>query len=421
MREGWKEILLSDHCYFINGGSWSDKEYVEAGIPVIKVTNMVDGGISFEQLDHIPESSRKKYEKHLLKKGDLVVATVGSHPTQPNSVVGRTSMIPSKGDGHLLNQNAVCVRVFHDDNSLHPLFLFYFTQTTHFKHYAATRAKGSANQVRLAISELKKYKFPAPPLPLQTRIAHLLSAYDELIEVNNRRIALLEQTAEQLYKEWFVRLRFPGYEGTAVRKGAPEGWREIRFPEAVEINPRMKFDKHKEYTYVDMGGLSESSMIITSQMKRKPKGGAKFINGDILFSRITPCLQNGKMGFVHILEDGELGFGSTEFIVFRSKSLTPEFVYFLSRDESFRQNAINSMVGASGRQRVDNRCFDSFIFLHPPQSILEQFSSVVMPMFKQIFKLNDQNQTLRRTRDLLLPRLISGQLSVQAAEAALNG
>jgi type I restriction enzyme S subunit len=123
---------------------------------------------------------------------------------------------------------------------------------------------------------------------------------------------------------------------------------------------------------------------------------------------------------MQILRKGEVGFGSTEFIIFRSKTLIPEFVYFLSRNQSFRQNAINSMVGASGRQRVDNKCFNSFMFLHPPQSILGQFSDLTNPMVRQIFKLNAQNQTLRRTRDLLLPRLISGQLSVAEAETALN-
>ena len=105
--------------------------------------------------------------------------------------------------------------------------------------------------------------------------------------------------------------------------------------------------------------------------------------------------------------------GSTEFIVLRSRTLTPEFVYLLARSDEFRENAIKSMSGASGRQRVQERCFEDFKIVHPPRDLLDRFSLIAAPSFRLIHKLHLQTQNLRRTRDLLLPRLLSGQISVK--------
>ena len=109
---------------------------------------------------------------------------------------------------------------------------------------------------------------------------------------------------------------------------------------------------------------------------------------------------------------GEAGRGSTEFIVLRSKRVTPEFVYCLARTYEFRGNAIKSMVGSSGRQRVQETCFEKFLILIPPRTILDLFSDFAAPAFQQIHNLHKQNQKLRAARDLLLPKLMSGEISV---------
>ena len=113
------------------------------------------------------------------------------------------------------------------------------------------------------------------------------------------------------------------------------------------------------------------------------------------------------------------GFGSTEFIVLRSRTLTPEFVYLLARSDEFRGIAIKSMSGATGRQRVQERCFEDFQIAQPPSELLERFSAIVAPSFRLIYRLHLQNQNLRRTRDLLLPRLLSEQINLRKTEPRL--
>ncbi|MCA0377115.1 MAG: hypothetical protein LCH84_15835 [Gemmatimonadetes bacterium] len=150
-------------------------------------------------------------------------------------------------------------------------------------------------------------------------------------------------------------------------------------------------------------------MLISNIESRAGSSGAKFQNGDTLLARITPCLENGKTGFVQFLPEPEsVGFGSTEFIVLRPRTVTPEFVYCLARSDELRGVAIKSMSGATGRQRVQERCFKDLNMAQPPRLLLEKFSAVAAPSFRLVHQLHMQVQTLRQTRDLLLPRLLSG-------------
>ena len=255
-----------------------------------------------------------------------------------------------------------------------------------------------------------------PPLQVQKRIAGILSAYDELIENSQRRIRILEEMARALYREWFVLFRFPGHENFPLIASSlgeiPKGWEVNRVPECIDINPRVVVPRNGEKPFVPMGCLSNNSMLISNIEFRDGNSGAKFQNGDTLFARITPCLENGKTGLVQFLSDAKaVGFGSTEFIILRSLTLTPEFVYLLARSDDFRGVAIKSMSGASGRQRVQEQCFEEFQIVHPPQFLLDRFSAIVVPSFDLINKLHSKIQNLRRTRDLLIPRLLSGEVN----------
>jgi type I restriction enzyme S subunit len=258
-----------------------------------------------------------------------------------------------------------------------------------------------------------------PPQPIQRRIAGILSAYDDLIENSQRRIKILEEMSRRLYREWFVYFRFPGHEGCRLVQSPlgeiPEGWEVKLLPDCVAMNPRVQVPREDIKPFVPMGCLSNDSMLISNIESREGNSGSKFQNGDTLFARITPCLENGKTGYVQFLSGSDsVAFGSTEFIVLRSRSLTPELVYLLARSDEFRGVAIKSMSGATGRQRVQEKCFDDYLVIQPSPILLDAFSSVVRPGFDLIYKLHLEIQNLRRTRDLLLPRLLSGQIDVEA-------
>lgn len=191
--------------------------------------------------------------------------------------------------------------------------------------------------------------------------------------------------------------------------------------EAIFINPKTPVPRDTKKPFVPMKSATEHSMLITDVEEKTGNSGAKFKNGDTLFARITPCLENGRTGFVQFLpNDDEIAFGSTEFIVLRSKTLNPYFVYLLVQTRDFREHAIKSMTGATGRQRVINQCFDDYLLPVPNKIILDRFKSTVAPLFRKAQNLSKKNINLRQTRDLLLPKLISGEIDVSELDIDID-
>ena len=408
-----EKYKLDDICDFVNGGAWSDKEYTHEGIPVLKVSNFKPNGFEIENPSYLSVDALKTYEKNLLTVNDLVIATVGSHPNLTNSAAGRSCIIPESISGFLLNQNAVCVKS-KDEDVLCQKYLCYLGQTHEFKHYIQSRGKGAANQMRIAIGAIKDYEVILPSILTQRRIAEILSAYDDLIENNQKQIKLLEEAAILLYKEWFVKLRFPGHENTKIVDGLPEGWCPGILEDAIEFDPKVKLDKDKLKKSIPMAALNTSSMILDEGQFTETylNAGSKFQNGDTLLARITPCLENGKTAFVSGLQDLDGAVGSTEYIVMRSKRLNPYMVYCVARSNSFRQIAINSMAGADGRQRVQADKLKSTPCLIPPSYLVDLCGNRLQPVFQRISSLNQQCLQLKIARDKLLPKLMNGEIEV---------
>jgi len=273
---------------------------------------------------------------------------------------------------------------------------------------------GASGRQRAQLSVIERIPVPALPIIVQEKIADILSAYDELIESNRRRIALLEEAARLLYREWFVHFRFPGHEHTPLIDGLPKGWARVPAAEAFEVNPKTSRNDDGVIRYIPMSALSETGMAIDRGPveDRDKSTSVRFQNGDTLFARITPCLENGKTGYVQFLSEDEVACGSTEFIVLRGRRVSSYFVYLTARQHHFRENAIRSMIGSSGRQRVQPSCFDRYLVPIPPQVLSTLFDEAVGGMFAQIGNLDQQNQRLALSRDLLLPRLMNGEITV---------
>lgn len=385
-RAAWHKVKLSEICSFKYGQMPDKNDLVNEGYPVFSGYRIVG------------YSSRYHY-----RDPEIVVVARG---------VGGTGDIKMSPPFCFLTNLSIAALV--KSSEVEKLFLFYRLASTKLWDLRT----GSA-QAQITIERLKDYEVEIPPLPVQRRIAGMVSAYDDLIENNQRRIQILEEIARGLYREWFVKFRFPGHKKVPLVDSPfgviPKGWKVKSVPACLAIDPHISVPREGEKPFVPMGSLANNSMLITDFETRTGNSGSKFQNGDTLFARITPCLENGKTGFVQFLPDDKVvACGSTEFIVLRSRSLTPEFVYCLARNEEFRGNAIKSMTGASGRQRVQKRCFDRFLIAEPPRILLDRFSAIVAPSFRLIQKLYLRTSNLRQTRDLLLPRLLSGQLEIMA-------
>ena len=287
----------------------------------------------------------------------------------------------------------------------HPRFIAYLLRNVLRNYKSDKAAVPGVNR-----NVLHEIKIHFPDTQVQKRIAAILSAYDDLIENNRRRIQLLEQAARLLYKEWFVHLRYPGREHVKIKDGVPEGWEDTFLPDVIDVNPKTPIEKGKEIWYVPMSALSELGMTADTRdfERRTTHTTVKFKKHDVLLARITPCLENGKTGLAYFLWDDDVACGSTEFIVLRGKRVSYAFTYCLARSYPFRGNAIKSMIGSSGRQRVQVSCFDEYKVPLPPTYLMGMFDEIANESFEQIRILIAQNDRLVKARDLLLPRLLNG-------------
>jgi type I restriction enzyme S subunit len=209
---------------------------------------------------------------------------------------------------------------------------------------------------------------------------------------------LTYSVAQTIFKEWFVHSRIG---------------RLVNLSDLIEFNPVEKIDKSKEYLFFDMKSIPTNSMSMSEGIYKKSNSGTSFREKDTLFAKITPCLENGKTAFVLDLRGETLARGSTEFIVMRAKtSGSPYLNYCICRDHKFREYAIQSMTGTSGRQRVPVDRLKAYHISYSKEKIC-RFNNFVSPVFEKIKNNTSQIQTLSKTRDALLPKLMSGQVRVQ--------
>jgi type I restriction enzyme S subunit len=249
-----------------------------------------------------------------------------------------------------------------------------------------------AAQDNLSQEKLLSIEFPVPDVDGQKRIADILSAYDDLIENNRRRMALLEEAARQLYREWFVRLRFPGHEHTRITSGVPEGWERTVF-ETVLVLQR-GFDLPVQ--------AREDGEV--------PIYGSTGINGFHNKARVTgPGVVTGRSGTLGEVHYIPVDFWplNTALWIKEFRQVTPLFSLFLMREMDLKQ-----YNGGVSVPTLDRKTVHKVEILVPPKNLLLVFDEFANPLFEQIGNLTLQNQKLRAARDLLLPRLMSGKIAV---------
>ncbi len=193
----------------------------------------------------------------------------------------------------------------------------------------------------------------------------------------------------------------------------PEGWNIGYLADLLDFNPRRTLKKGTVAPYLDMKNVPTSGHLADEVVDREMGSGTKFINGDTLLARITPCLENGKTAYVDFLDEGQVGWGSTEYIVIRPKNDYPTSIgYLIARNAQFRQHAIQSMTGTSGRQRANAKALAELPWVIYPKNIVHIFDKVAGVYLALAKNKGDESKALSELRDTLLPKLLSGELSV---------
>jgi type I restriction enzyme S subunit len=315
-----------------------------------------------------------------------------------------------------------------------PRFISYLLSSIDFLAYSDKAAVPGVNRNHLHEA---KVRLPAD-VSEQRAIATVLSALEDKIELNQQTNETLEAMARAIFKDWFLDFgpTFTNIEGrrpylradlwaafphSVDNAGTPDSWRIGELREVVEFNPKVQLSIGAIAPYLDMAALPTSGPIPDQPVARAFTSGPRFRNGDTLLARITPCLENGKAAYIHCLPSQGIGWGSTEFVVMRTVPPVPTpYAYLIARDPGFRALAVQSMTGSSGRQRAQTDALTQHPIVIPPLPVWKIFGSIVEPLFAQIVANGNETQILAQTRDLLLPKLISGEIRLNDAEETVQ-
>ncbi|MBL8853994.1 MAG: restriction endonuclease subunit S [Planctomycetaceae bacterium] len=294
---------------------------------------------------------------------------------------------------------------------IEPRYLHYYFLTPRWRAVAGSAVINGATVDRISLTLVRNLPVQLPSLRQQRRIVDILSAYDDLIENNRRRMALLEESARLLYQEWFVRLRFPGHEHVRITNGVPEGWTRESLCEVAEVNRASiggSFDG--EIDYIDIAAVTPGQINETTHydFKEAPSRARRIVqHGDIIWS----CVRPNRKSHAVIWRPSPSLIASTGFAVITpvrvptsyllQATTTPDFVGYL---ENHAKGAAYPAVVAGDFERA--------LVLVPSKAILDVFNDFAEPLFEQLHFLKQQNLKLRAARDLLLPRLMSGEVAV---------
>lgn len=324
------------------------------------------------------------------------------------------------------------IRARPDPEKADSLFLYYYFNSSLGLHRLDTIRRQVA-VAGITGSDLSRLEIPVPALSEQHGISRILGTLDKKIELNRAMSETLDSIARGLFKSWFmdfdpVRVKvqdrqsslrpsttdlFPSRLVEFELGEAPEGWEVKPLPEIIDVNPARTLRKGDLAPYVGMASMPIQGHSPDGPFERPFGSGMCFKNGDTLVARITPCLENGKTAFVDFLADGQVGWGSTEYIVLCPKPPLPaEFAYCLARSEVFREFAIQSMTGSSGRQRVPANSLAHFTLVDAPLPVTECFARLVKPLLARAGVASRESKTLAVLRDTLLHELFSGRLPV---------
>lgn len=385
----WEKVKLGKYVEILSGFAFKSKDFLNCGVPVIKIKNITQEGVTLEDVSYISKELADKNEKYHLNYNDILIALTGSHINQMSSVVGRIARVKYHEDS-LLNQRVG--KVFAKDSKLCDIdYVYYFLSQDYIKISLASKAGGAANQANISPNDVKSLTVRWPDIETQHRIADILFAYDDLIENNQRQIKLLEEAAQRLYKEWFVDLRFPGHENTKIVDGVPEGWSRGLLKELISVNYGKDHKKAPDDGNIPVYG--------SGGLMRK-------CNKSLFSGEAVLIPRKGSLNNIMYVDE-TFWTVDTMFYATMKQPHTAVFVYFFVK--AFDMYSMN--IGAAVPS-MTTKILDAMDVVIPDKETLEKFDKLTKTYFNKIKTLQGQNERLKTARNLLLPKLMSGEVEV---------
>lgn len=397
----WKEFKLGE-LVEIKGGKRLPKGHSfvleKTTHPYIRARDIKEGVIDIKEPVYVNSETFYKISKYIVNTGDVVMTIVGAN-------IGDIAEIPENLEKASLTENAVKLFPINND-IIDSKFLRYSLSGENQKSKLQQVASGAA-QGKLGIYKIKEFKIPLPPLPTQQKIASILSAYDDLIENNLKRIKLLEEAAQRIYKEWFVDFKFPDHENTIInpKTDLPEGWENVRLVEIANLT--MGQSPKSIYYNNDSNGLPFHQGVSNY--------GFRYVENKTFCTKETRIAEDGDILFSVRAPVGRLNIASKKLIIGRglcalnSKSNFQSFLFYQLKHTFFQEDMIG---GGAIFNSVTKKDLENFKLIEPRDILKSKFEKIANKIDQKIKNLTFQNQNIKEARDLLLPRLMNRTIEV---------
>ena len=382
----WEKVRLGDIADCIQPGPFGSQlhssDYSESGTPIIMPKDMINGRISHADLLYVSEDHVRRLKRHQVHEGNIMVARKGD--------VRKCVFITDNEDGWMTGSD--CLKVALNEAVCFPKFIYYQLRSPFIGKWLETISIG-ATMPSLNTSLLSGIELALPPYATQKRISDILSAYDDLVENNQKQIKLLEEAAQRLYKEWFIDLRFPGHESTPIVNGLPEGWKAIRL---AQIAPILTGKKDANY------GTDDGEYPFFTCAQEPIKAPAYSFDCDAV-------ILAGNGDFNVKLYRGRFEAYQRTYVF---SPFDSTFLYLLYY--AVRESMEGLVQGASGStiKFLTKPMLEDIIVYEPTERIKMLFNAFCEEKQKKIENLNQQIKLARESRDRLLPKLISGELEM---------
>ena len=392
----WNSIRADEFCESVRDGTHDTPKQQSFGYKLVTSKHIQDGLIQPDDAYYISEDDYKKInERSKVEKWDVLMAMIGNG-------LGRSAIVESNPDYAIKN-----IALFKmGGNEVKAKWLHYFLSTNYTQQVIINYLQGTG-QPFLSLSLLRKFKVPNPPLPTQQKIASILSAYDNLIQNYKKQIEALQTAASELYKEWFVRFRFPGYQTTKFENGIPEGWKIVRFNEIAElINGRAylmpELQETGKYRIVRVGNFSGKDEWFYSDMELEDNKYCE--SGDLLYKwacNFGPEIWNEEKVIYHY---------HIWKVIPNKNNMKKMFLYHLL---NFSTPQWLGGTNGTAMVHITKESMEKKRIVLPSFELINEFDIFAENLNKRCRILEQQITNLTQQRDLLLPRLMSGKIEIK--------
>lgn len=395
-----KSRPIQEYCLGIFDGPHATPKESHDGPIFLGIKNITeDGRLDLSEIRHVSEDEYPKWTRRVTPQPGDVVFTY-------EATLHRYAIIP-EGFRGCLGRRVALVRP--NPGQVDSRYLLYYFLSREWRNIVESSVITGATVDRVPLEKFPNFPAALPSLDVQQRIADILSAYDDLIENNRRRMALLEEAARQLHREWFVHLRFPGREHTRIATGVPEGWKRRRLSDVAEINRESLPGSYDgEIEYIDISSVTPNSINETTRydFKDAPSRARRVVkHGDIIWS----CVRPNRRSSAVIWRPASNLIASTGFAVITPVKVPTTFLYQATTTDAF-VGYLESHARGAAYPAVVAGDFARAEILIPGPGLLEAFNGHAEPFLSQIHILTLQIARLRSARDLLLPRLMIGEI-----------